>query len=365
LGVLVAALALGGCGSPSSQSGSGRKTSDQLTRDAAAVKGLDPSARERKLLELARKEGGELSFYTTLNPRVLAPLTKKFEDRYGVHVAAFTTEAAGLLQRVSQESKAGRKAVDVIDTGGPELSQMAKDGVLADYSSPGQSRLGPDAVQDGWTTDRYTQFVVAWNTKRVRPGQQPKSWEELADPRWKGRLSLSPTTTGVSLYQGLGDYWIKNEGKSQAEVDRIFKGIARNSTIVAQTAVNAEQLAAGEFDVAVGSVATNNIEALRRAGSPVAWKPPVEPIVRQRQGTGLVRDARHPAAAMLFMDYLIGDGQEVFAADFRDPARVDLSSTGGAKTTLVDLDALAAQQAELTKRWDRVVGLGKEASPGG
>jgi iron(III) transport system substrate-binding protein len=354
----MAALALSACGSPSSQKGSSRETSSELTKTAAAVKGLDPAQREQKLRELAKEQGGEVSMYTTLNPRVLAPLTHRFEAKYGLKVAAFQTEAASLLQRVSQETQAGRRQIDVIETGGPELNQMARSGTFADFRSPYQAHLGPGAVQHGWTTDRYTSFVVGWNTKRVRPGEQPKSWEELAKPKWKGRLALSPTTTGVSLYKGLGDYWMKAKGRTQAQVDKIFQGIAANSLIVPQATVNAEQLAAGQFDVAAGSVTTYDLDSLSKKGAPVTFQPPVAPIVRQRQGAGLVRDARHPAAAMLFLDFLMTDAQDIFAADHRDPARVDLTKTYGVKVIFVDLDSLAANQADLARRWDRIVGQG-------
>jgi iron(III) transport system substrate-binding protein len=326
----------------------------------ASVQGLPAPRRDAKLLELARKEGKRISLYTTLNPEVLGPLTKKFEATYGIHVDAFTSDPASVLQRVSQEARAGRHAVDVVDTGGPELSQMALEGDLADFRSPLQARLGPGAVQRGWTTTRYSDFVVGWNTKRVKAGTQPRSWEELATPKWRGRISLSPDTTGVSLYAALSDYWRTTKHRTQAQSDRIFQGIARNARIVPQFAVNAQLLASGEIDVAAGSVASNNVDGLRASGAPVAWQPAVEPIVRQRQGAALVRDAPHPAGALLFLDFELGPVQDLLAADHRNPARVDLASSGGGKFAYVDLQALAARQRELTRRWEQIVRLGKK-----
>lgn len=347
-----------GCGSPSIQGSQQRKTSAELRAAAAALPGLPLAQRETKLLGLAKREGAQLTLYTTLNASVLAPLVTKFEAKYGIHVTAFSTTATGLVQRVSQETQAGRRSVDVVDTGGPELNQMAQEGDFADFRSPLQARLGPGAVQSGWTTTRYTQFVVGWNTKRVKPGQQPRSWEDLALPKWRGRISLSPDTTGVSLYKALSDYWRQSKGRTQAQSDRIFEGIARNAKIFPELSETAQLLASGEIDVAAGSVATNNVDDLRAKGAPVAWQPAVEPIVRQRQGAGLVRDAPHPAAAMLFLDYELGDGQYVFAADHRDPARLDLDAIRALKSTFVDLDALAAHHAELNARWAQIIALG-------
>jgi iron(III) transport system substrate-binding protein len=119
-------------------------------------------------------------------------------------------------------------------------------------------------------------------------------------------------------------------------------------------------LASGEIDVAPGSVSSNTVDTLRDEGAPLAWQPPVEPIVRQRQGVALVRDAPHPATALLFLDFEMGPGLDVLAADHRAPARVGYASTGGARSTLVDLQSLSAQQAELGRRVDRLAGLGKK-----
>jgi iron(III) transport system substrate-binding protein len=358
---VLGALVLASCGSPSSPGSSRRKTSAEVTRTQAAVQGLPLTQRDARLLTLAKKEGGTLSLYTTLNAAVLGPLVGKFEAKYGLRVAAFSTDAASLVSRLNQETQAGRRAVDVIDTGGPELNELANEGDLADFSSPLQSTLGPGAVQHGWTTTRYTTFVVGWNTSRVRPGQQPTSWEELAQPRWRGRISLAPDTTGVSLYAALSAYWRQTRGWTQAQSDRVFEGIARNARSVPGQSENAQLLASGEIDAAAGSVSTNSVDDLRAKGAPVAWKPAVLPIVLQQQGAALVRDASHPAAALLFLDYELSDGQRVFVADHREPARRDLDLLRGIKSTVVDLNALAAHQAALNKRWAQIIALGTKS----
>lgn len=359
--LLLGALLLASCGSPSSPGSAKRKTSAELTQTQAAVQGLPLAQRDARLLALARKEGGTLSLYTTLNSETLGPLVGKFEAKYGLRVAAYSTAAASLVARMSQETQAGRSAVDVIDTGGPELNELDNAGDLADFSSPLQSTLGPGAVQHGWTTTRYTTFAVGWNTSRVRPGQQPRSWEELAQTRWKGRISVDPATTGVSLYAALSAYWRQTRDWTQARSDRVFEGIARNARKVPGQSENAQLLASGEIDVAAGSVATNNVDTLRAKGAPLAWKPAVLPIVLQRQGAALVRDASHPAAALLFLDYEFSDGQRVFVADHREPARRDLDVLRGIRSTIVDLTALAAHQAALNKRWAQILALGTKA----
>lgn len=200
---------------------------------------------------------------------------------------------------------------------------------------------------------------MAYNTKNVKPGEQPKSWEELAKPKWKGRISLSSGTVGVSTYKTLRDYWVSTGQKSAAEADDLFKAIARNAIAIPETNQALQLLASGDQDVAV-AVGTGSIDEIKDEGAPIEWRPPVQPIVRLRAGAGLVRDTPHPASALLFLDYLLSDGQDVLASVHRDPARKDLETAPNAKLVVVDLDKLAPEQQKWTERWDRIVGLARQ-----
>jgi iron(III) transport system substrate-binding protein len=361
--LLLAALAPAGCGSsPTAEDDSGRETSKQLTKALAAVKGLGPREREAKLAKLAKEEGG-VTVYHTLNQAATGELFGAFEDKYDIDVSSFDTSAADLLQRVSQETRSGLKGVDVVETGGPEMYAMANDGVFADFRSPYQKRLAPGSIRKGWTADRFSNFTIAWNTDRVKPGEQPRSWEELAEPKWKGRMSIAAGTVGVSWYKTLRDYWVRSGRKSGPEADRVFEQIARNSAAVPGTSEALELLGAGEFDVSV-AVGTGSIEAVKSGGAPVAWKPPMNPIVQLRAGAGLVRDAPNPAAAMLFLDYLYGKGQDALAKADAEPARRDLAVAPGAKTIPVDLEQLVPEQEKWSKRWDRIVGQARQETGG-
>jgi iron(III) transport system substrate-binding protein len=96
--------------------------------------------------------------------------------------------------------------------------------------------------------------------------------------------------------------------------------MAANAKIAKGHTVQGELLSAGQFDVAVSSY-SHTIDKASADGAPVAWKPeggePVQPIVVRPNGIGLVRTATNPAAAMLFVDFELTGGQEVFAEKFR------------------------------------------------
>ena len=116
--------------------------------------------------------------------------------------------------------------------------------------------------------------------------------------------------------------------------------------------------AAGEFALAVNYLHTNlNLIA---DGAPLAWKPPVEPIIPRANGIGLVEGAEHPASALLFTDWLLSKGQVVLGELNVDPTRKDLAAGPGIEEVKVDLPSLADEQEQWTEQFDRLATLGKE-----
>ncbi len=352
-GFTALALVLAGCGGSSAPKRSGEERS--LADVLAAVDGLSGKERTDRLLELAGDEGEALTFYTSYSNSILADLADTFEDAYDVDVAVYRAGAEEVLQRLLEESRAGFRGADVVENNGLRMIAANADGLLEPYDSPSLASLAPGAAHEGWTADAVNAFALTWSTKLVREGEQPRSWEELADPRWKGKLALD--VTDVDWYKTLWEHWI-DQGKSEDEVERLFEGIARNARFVKGHTLNAQLQAAGEFELFVNYA--HIADLLAREGAPLAWRPPVEPVMVRTDGVGIVDGARHPAAAALFVDWLLSDGQEVLAKA-GVAMRKDLIATEGAKAALVDLDSLASEQEEWSERYERLARLGAKA----
>ena len=356
-GLVAAVLALAGCGGSSgSKSDEGRKLGDVL----AAVNGLSGKARTDRLLQLVEAEGGGLTFYTSYSTSLLGDVASAFKDAYGIDVSTYRGGTGNVLQRLLEESKAGFHGADVIESNGLEMIATNKEGLLEPYDSPASANLIQGTRHQGWTADAVNTLALIRNTKLVPQGRQPRSWEELADPRWKGKLGI--TISDVDWYKTLHDYWITREGKTQQQVDRLFEGIARNAVFLKGHSLGAQLQSAGEFDLFVNYI--HIVEKLASEGAPLAWEPPVEPIFVRTDGVGIVRGAPHPAAALLFVDWLLSDGQKVLA-DAGVAVRKDLIVTGRAKTVLVDLQSLAAEEQKWNDRFDRLIRLGGKAKSAG
>lgn len=361
-------LLLAACGGPPGSGGGGADGSSEAEKHAQQVydkiNGLSGQERKDELVRLAEEEG-ELSVYTSNSD--MEDLVKGFEDTYDIGVSVYRGNSESVLQRVLQEQGAGFHGVDTVETNALELNVLNKEGLLAPYESELRDQVREGGKAENWTASRFNAFVIGWNTKLVKPGEEPKTLEELADPKWKGKVSLE--LSDVDWFAAMVKHY-EDQGKSEAEIVDLFKKISSNSKVVKGHTVQGELLSAGQFSVAVSSY-SHTIDKAAKEGAPVSWRPssgkPVEPIVLRPNGIGLMKTAEHPAAAMLFVDWeLQKEGQQVFADKFR------VGSMPSDRDPLKGLEAVEVPEGELldnAKKWDDlyadVVKGGEEVSEGG
>jgi iron(III) transport system substrate-binding protein len=282
--------------------------------------GLTGGARTDALVKAARDEGGELDVYTSNTD--IQTLVDGFQHAYpGITVRAFRANSETVLQRILQEAGARRTANDVVDTNDFELRVLAAHGDLTGYSGPAKAALRQDAVFDGWQAERFNAFVLGWNTAQVPAGQAPKSFVELADPKWKGRVALE--VGDWDWYASMHSYLTEVRKMPPGAVDDLFRRIVANAKVTKGHTVQGELLSAGQFAVAA-SVYSHTIDNAAAKGAPVAWHPVADPVILRPNGFGLMAAPRHPAAALLWADWVLGPGQQVIARAHRIPAVQDV-----------------------------------------
>ena len=351
-----AALALTACGgSPTAGPAEGAGESGAPAAPAqntAAVETYERinamSGQERtdELVACAEEEGA-LSVYTSNTD--IDDVVEGFEDKYDIDVSVYRGNSESVLQRILQEQKAQFYGNDVIETNALELNVAQKEGFLSPYESELREQVREEGQAEGWTATRFNTFVVGWNTNQVKPGEEPKTIEELADPKWKGRLSME--VGDVDWFTAMVQDLVE-QGMTEEEAVDLFKQIAANSKVVKGHTVQGELLSAGQFDVAVSSY-SHTIDKAADKGAPVAWRPasgePVQPLVVRPNGIGLMATATNPCAAVLFVDHELTDGQQVFAEKFR------VGATEEAAGALEGLEVVPVPEQELLengKKWD-------------
>jgi iron(III) transport system substrate-binding protein len=274
----------------------------------AADVGLYAGAdRLQKLVEGARKEG-ELNLYTSAQADDIGAVAAAYEKKYGVRVSMWRASSEKVLQRALAEARANRRTMDVAETNGPEMESMHREKILQRVASPHHADLIAPALRPHgeWVGTRLNVFVQAYNTKAVRREDLPKSWEDLFDPKWKGKLGIEQEDADW-LAGMLGEL-------GEAKGTKLFKDIvAKNGmsmrkghTLLAQLVVS------GEVPLAL-TVYNYKAEQLRGKGAPIDWFA-IGTAIARPNGVGVARFAPHPHAAVLFYDFEISEeGQKILA----------------------------------------------------
>jgi iron(III) transport system substrate-binding protein len=318
---LATALALTGCGGSvtagPSAGGDARAKADQKVYDRLGA--LTGAQRRDQMVKEAKKEG-HLTLYTSFTDDVAGHVAAAFTKQFGIKVDLFRGGSETVLQRVLQETGAGKTGNDVVETNFLEMATMAQKGFLAEFQGSVLDKVDKTGRFDAWTATRFNLMLPAWNTKVIKAGQEPKSWEDLADPRFKGKLTLE--VSDDDWYENVTQYWLKH-GKTQADVDRLWNGIVANAKVVKGHTVMGQLLSAGQ----TGADAMNYSYLVQKtidAGAPVAYRGADNvahtPAFPRPNGVGMMKGARHPAAAILFYDWLLTEGQQVLVKDGLTPS---------------------------------------------
>lgn len=343
------ALSLAACGgSPTADSDTAAAGSENSETVATyeRINALSGQERQDELVACAEEEGA-LSVYTSNTD--IDDVVEGFEDEYDVSASVYRGNSESVLQRILQEQQAKFYGNDVIETNALELNVAQAEGFLSPYEGELRDQVLPEGQAEGWTATRFNLFVVGWNTELVKPGEEPQSLEELADPKWAGKLSMEVGDVDwfTTIYQHLAE-----KTGSEDEALEVLKGIAANSKTAKGHTVQGELLSAGQFAVALSSY-SHTIDKAADKGAPVAWRPaqgePVQPIVVRPNGIGLMKTATNPCAAMLFTEWELTGGQQVFADAFR------VGATEAEAEELEGLDVIPVPEQELLdngKKWD-------------
>jgi iron(III) transport system substrate-binding protein len=252
--------------------------------------------RQRLLEEGARREG-RVVLYTTSTG--LEPMAQAFMQRYPfVKMEVFATRSEPLTQRTLAEGRAGRVEGDVLKTN-VFVADALKD-LLLKFDSPG-ARF--DRVPNAASAD-LTGIIFIYHTGRVAAADVPRRVEDLLLPRWYQNVALqSPPSNFAGRWVGA---LLEHLGEP-ATRDYLRRLGDQRPYHYAQPDVGTNGLLAGEWDIVMHGMA-NAVTAMR-AGAPVAWTA-LDPTTLSPDILGLFKQAAHPHAALLFLDWAIsGDGQ--------------------------------------------------------
>jgi iron(III) transport system substrate-binding protein len=271
--------------------------------DIASYQGAD---RTQRLVEGAKKEG-TFTIYTSATVDDITALAGAFEKKYGIKPQVWRASSENIIQRASTEARGGRFDVDVFETDSVAMEAIHREKLLQVVKSPYLGDLIPAAIppHGEWIGDRVQIFTAAYNTNLIKKADLPKRYEDLTDPKWKGKLGIeaadndwfSAVVTDMGEEKGL----------------KLFREIASKNGLSVRKGhtLLANLVVSGEVPLALTTYLYKALQ-LKNDGAPIDWFV-LPPEVARSQGTGMARKSPHPYSAVLFMDFLLSDGQSILA----------------------------------------------------
>jgi iron(III) transport system substrate-binding protein len=313
-------------------------------QEIATYTGAD---RQERLIEGAKKEG-ELTVYHAY-PQLLA-VTTAFSKKYGIKVKDWRSGSEGLLQRIVGEARAKKYDVDIVQNNAPENEALHREKLLQEVRSPYLAELLPAAspAHKEWVGITLDVYSAAYNTTKVSKDELPKSYRDLLDPRWKGRLTVEAEDQG----------WFNTllEAMGEQQGMKLFEDlVARNGLSVRKGhSLLTSLVASGDVPMAL-SVYSWNPSQLKAKGAPIEGLL-IEPVVAQFSTVAMLKKAPHPNAAALFYDFALKEGQQILADMHFVPTNQKLPSpVANVPIKFVDPERALDMQQKWIKTYNAVV----------
>jgi iron(III) transport system substrate-binding protein len=320
-----------------------------LHRSAAAAVSPD--------LMAAAKREGTVVWYTSVDAKTLSGVVQRFEQSHpGISLQTLQISSNLIPARIITEQRGGKFNADVTNGDIIPMSQLAAADALQPYRPAEPNRLVAGALDAHalWTTLYFDTTVIAWNPKKLAADglKPPATLADLAKPEWNGKIGLD--STAYNWYQGLTEI--------DPHAQDLVKKLVANHPLITEGHTNTvTQLENGEFDVtptAYGYLADKD----HRAGLAVDFINP-RPLLVGLTPVGLVKNAPHPNAARVLLDWLLSkDGQQVLVElSGRPSPRTDVQNVPAVFNSRMPIHVLGApdpaRYKELVSQYKTMLGI--------
>ena len=317
---------------------------------SAAIATYTGTDRMQKLVDGARKEG-EITIYSSAPTDDMAALTAAFEKKYGIKAKVWRASSEKVLQRGVTEARGNRFDADVYETNGPELEALHREKLLQEVKSPHLADLIPQAIlpHGEWVSTRVNIFTAAYNTKSIKKEDLPKTYQDLLNPKWKGKIGIE--AEDADWFAGV----IADLGEEQGL--KLFRDIvaANGLSVRKGHTLLTNLVASGEVPIAL-TVYNYKAEQLKNKGAPIDWFVIGKHAIARPNGIGVARKSAHPHAAVLFYEFCLTDAQPIFLQrDFVPTSKKLETPLTRIPLKFIDVKTSLDDDAKWTKLYNEII----------
>ena len=275
----------------------------------------------------AAKKEGQCVVYTTGRRDIVDKLAKMYEQKYGFPVQVTEKSSAGITQMLEAERRSGKIRCDAIEVGSPgTFLAWKKLGFFQEFVPRGMSEVIPKFRPTGKFEKFFTpKFLniqsIGYNTRQVKATDVPKMWEDLVNPKWKGKIcfpdprSASPGRIIVEILR-VKYGWGFLEKLANMDLTLVGTGLAiGQNLVIGESAIGAPMIA-------------HDVLNMKKKGEPVDDYFPNFPdgtTVSSFNYVGIMKEAAHPNAAKLWIEQIVSaEAQTEFSKVGYMPVRADV-----------------------------------------
>ncbi len=319
-------------------------------------------AAEDALVQAAKKEG-KVVVYHSMSRKALKAMAIEFESKFGIKVQWTRKGTGGITRMVTAEKMSGKLRCDVVSLGDPStFIRWTKENYLMKHLVPNDPAMMQNLVDPkGYALpDRADYMSIGYNINKVSASELPKSWLDVLDPKWKGRIAMiDPKKSGPArIWMGA---MVKKFGWDY------FRKLAKNKPLALKSySTSAVAMVSGEVDIVIPG---NESDILKRnaRGEPVNNIYPTEGVVFRSARVGVCAKAPHPNAARLWVRYEVSaEGQALLHkvrgyVPIRSDVAVSTKRPANATKNMMFVDPawFGKNKRKMLKKYSRIM-AGKE-----
>ena len=280
------------------------------------------------LYEKAKPEGEVTWYVVPVDSETAERMGNLFTELYpGIKVNVVRSTATVAFQRLNQDIDTGVHNADVLTTSNMgHAVDLKSRGLLTAYTPIRKGEV-VESLQNVDPDDTYHvttigPMSIVYNTNLISEEDAPKNWSDLLDPKYKGKVAIGHP--GFSGYVGIWSVKMR-----ELYGDEFFEKLAEQDPYIGRSSIDVvTTTAAGETAIGAGPGTSALISAAK--GNPIKVVPPTDGTVFITSPSMILKDAPHPEAAKLFMEFLLGQEISALAAgNFSTPIRGDVEVREG------------------------------------
>jgi iron(III) transport system substrate-binding protein len=268
-------------------------------------------AQDAKLIEAARKEGGKVVVYGSIENDTMDLIAAAFRKKAGLEVEFWRSSATKVMDRVLSESRAGKPLYDVVLTTTPSMEFMFNEGRLAKYDSPAAKAFPKEVIHPNLGPQYRNSIIgIVYHSGIIKPAEAPKSLEDLLKPQYRGKLVIPDPSQHTTTAQ-----WLASLHKvmgSKEKADKFIRDLAATKPLLVESLTPAgERITTGETPIGIAFV--KNVVFYGKKGVPLDYVR-LGKFMGDGQAIALAAKPPHPNSGKAFIDFFLGeDGLKIMA----------------------------------------------------